>query len=133
MSELRQAIAHHATRTPVDRVARVLDAFAIGLAGSRAGHARAGGGAGARFQLEEVEQRARQYLYGQRSSGIEAVVALLAREFVRRGNEVLLRWARKTRPRADGLGKGTTARVARRLRRGFDRRGDVKRRLGFAS
>src|SRR5438094_6575798 len=73
MSELRQAIAHHETRTPVDRVARVLDAFAIGLAGSRAGHARAGGGAGTRFQVEEVEQRARQYLYGQRSSGVEQV------------------------------------------------------------
>src|SRR5437667_11867523 len=73
MSELRQAIAHHETRTPVDRVARVLDAFAIGLAGSRAGRTRAGGGAGARFQVEEVEQRARRYLYGQRSSGVEPV------------------------------------------------------------
>ncbi|TMM19786.1 MAG: hypothetical protein E6F96_01910 [Actinobacteria bacterium] len=70
MSELRQAIAHHETRTPVDRV---LDAFTIGLAGSRAGRTRTGGGAGARFQVEEVEQRARQHLFGQRSSGVEPV------------------------------------------------------------
>jgi hypothetical protein len=71
MSELRQVIAHHETRAPVDRVARVLDAFAIELAGSRAGRTRAGGGAGASFKVEELEQRARQYLYGQRSSGVE--------------------------------------------------------------
>ena len=73
MSEQRQAIAHHEARTPADRVARVLDAFTIELAGSRARHACPGGVAGARFQVEEVEQRARQHLFGQRSSGVEPV------------------------------------------------------------
>ena len=73
MSEQRQAIAHHEARTPVDRVARVLDAFAIELAGPRARHACAGGGAGARFRVEEVERRARPYLHDQRSSRVEPV------------------------------------------------------------